>query len=115
MRIACSCYDVRVICVFCARHSGNDSRIGMMRPSTHPQEIHSQQYALMNWLSITVTSQWASRRLKPPASPLLTQPFIQAKIKGYIKAPRHWPLCRESPVTGEFPTQKASNAENVSI
>ena len=33
-------------------------------------------------------------------------PFIQTQIK----APRHWPLG-----TGEFPTQMASNAENVSI
>ena len=32
-----------------------------------------------------------------------------------IKAPRHWPLCGNSPVTGEFPAQKASNAGNVSI
>ena len=33
----------------------------------------------------------------------------QAQIKENIKAPRHWPLC------GEFPAQRASNAENVSI
>ena len=26
---------------------------------------------------------------------LFTQLFIQAQIKEYIKAPRHWPLCRE--------------------
>ena len=30
-----------------------------------------------------------------------------------IKAPRHWPLCGE--LTGEFPAQRASNAETVSI
>ena len=47
------------------------------------------------------------------ASPLFTQPFIQAQIKENIKAPRHWPLCGE--FTGEFPAQMASNAENVSI
>ena len=42
--------------------------------------------------------------------------FIQAQIKENIKAPRHWPLCAvNSPVTGEFPAQRASNAENVSI
>ena len=44
---------------------------------------------------------------------LFTQPFIQAQIKENIKTPRHWPLCRE--FTGEFPAQRASNAENVSI
>ena len=38
---------------------------------------------------------------------LVTQPFIQTQIKENIKAPRHWP--------GEFPTQMASNKENVSI
>ena len=33
-----------------------------------------------------------------------------------IKAPRHWPLWGENtPVVGEFPAQRASNAENVSI
>ena len=48
-------------------------------------------------------------RLKSPASRLFTQPFIQARIKENIKAPRHRPFC------GEFPAQMASNAENVSI
>ena len=33
----------------------------------------------------------------------------------YIKAPRHWPLCGEFTGTGEFPAQRASYAENVSI
>ena len=44
---------------------------------------------------------------------LFTQLFIQAQIKENIKAPRHWPLCGE--FTGEFPAQRASNAENISI
>ena len=30
-----------------------------------------------------------------PASPLFTQPFIQAPIKEIIKAAHHWPLCGE--------------------
>ena len=30
-----------------------------------------------------------------PASRFFTQVFIQAQIKGNIKAPRHWPLCGE--------------------
>ena len=54
-------------------------------------------------------------RLKSLASPLFAQPFIQVQIKENIKARRHWPLCGESPVVGEFPAQMASNAENVSI
>ena len=36
---------------------------------------------------------------------IITQPCIQVQIKENIKAPRHWPLC------GEFPAQRASNAE----
>ena len=54
-------------------------------------------------------------RLKSPASRLFTQPFIQAQIKENIKAPRPWPMCGEFTVTGEFPAEMASNAENVSI
>ena len=64
---------------------------------------------------ITMTSQWPRWRLKSPASRLFTQQFIQTQIKGNIKAPRHWPLCGEFTGTGEFPAQRASNAENVSI
>ena len=43
---------------------------------------------------------------------IFAQPFIQAQIKENIKAPRHWPLCGNSQVTGEFPAQRASNTEN---
>ena len=45
----------------------------------------------------------------------ITQSFIQAQIKENIKTPRHWPCAGNSPATGEFPTQMATNAENVSI
>ena len=40
---------------------------------------------------------------------------LTAQIKENIKAPRHWPCEGNSPVTGEFPAQRASDAENVSI
>ena len=43
---------------------------------------------------------------------MFIQPFNQAPVKENIKAPRHWPLW---PLTGEFPTQRASNARNVSV
>ena len=39
----------------------------------------------------------------------------QAQIKENTKVPRHWPLCEEFTGTGVFPSQRASNAENVSI
>ena len=49
------------------------------------------------------------------AMALFTQPFIQAQIKENIKA-RVTGLCAgNSPVTGEFPAQRASNAEKFSI
>ena len=64
---------------------------------------------------ITLTSQWPRWSLKSPASRLFTQSFIQTQMKENIKAPRHWPLCGEFTGTGEFPAQRDSNAENVSI
>ena len=49
-----------------------------------------------------------------PAPRLFTQPFIQAQIKQNMLSVTG--LCAgNSPVTGEFPAQMASNAENVSI
>ena len=55
--------------------------------------------------NITMTPLWARWRLKSPASPVFTQPFIRAEIKENIKAPG----------TGEFPAQMTSNAGNISI
>ena len=43
------------------------------------------------------------------------QKFVQAQIIENMKPPRHWPLWGEPLVTGGFPSQRASNAENVSI
>ena len=64
---------------------------------------------------IKMTSWWARWRLKSPASGLFIQPFIQARSKKTSKL-RVTGLCEgNSPVTGEFPAQGASNAENVSI
>ena len=53
--------------------------------------------------------------IKSPASRLFTQPFIQTQIKKTSKL-RVTGLCAgNSPGTGEFPAQMASDAENVSI
>ena len=41
--------------------------------------------------------------------------YSDTEIKENTKAPRHWPLCGEFTGTGEFPAQRASYAENVSI
>ena len=71
----------------------------------------------VKWSRVTnkMTSQWAPWRLKSPASRLFAQPCVQAPIKENIKAPRHWYLWANPPVTGGFASQSASNAENVSI
>ena len=75
---------------------------------------HAGSHRLLG-LTITLTSSWPRWRLKSPASRLFTQSLIRAQMKENIKAPRHWPLCGEFTGTGEFPAQRASNAENVSI
>ena len=49
-----------------------------------------------------------------PHDGLLNRLF-KVQIKENIKALRQWPLCGEFTMTGEFPAQRASNAENVSI
>ena len=72
-----------------------------------------------SWVQvITVTSWWARWRLKSPASQLFGQPFVQTQIKENIKALRHWSLWfheGNQPVTGGFSSQRASNAENISM
>ena len=75
------------------------------------ENVACRMAAILPWPYIPVMSLWARRRHKSAASRLFTQPFVQAQIEENIKAPRHWPLWRNSPVTGEFPTQRASNAK----
>ena len=77
--------------------------------------VSARHWFLGGKIYITLTSWWPWWRLKSPASRLFTQPFIQRQIKENTKAPRHWPLCGEFTGTGDFPAQKASYAENVSI
>ena len=64
---------------------------------------------------ITMTSQWARWHLKSPASLLFAQLLVQAQLKKHQKVRVIGFCVRNSLVIGEFPTQKASNAENVSI
>ena len=62
-----------------------------------------------------MTSWWVQYRLKSPALRLFTHPFIMRRSKETSKL-RVTCLCEgNSPVTGEFSAQRASNAENVSI
>ena len=64
---------------------------------------------------ITMTSPWARWRLKSPASRLFTEPFFRHRSKKTLKFCVTG-LCQgNSPVTGDFPAQWASSAENVYI
>ena len=40
---------------------------------------------------------------------------IQTKIKENIKAPHYWPIVREFTSDQRFPSQRASNVENISM
>ena len=66
--------------------------------------------------SIIMTSQWARWRLKSPASPLFLLSSLiglRSKKTSTLRVPG---LCAgNSPGTGKFSAQMASNAENVSI
>ena len=71
-------------------------------------------YLVPNWRRhLWLSLQWCHNEhddvsnLKP--HDCLLNRLFKAQIKENTKALRHWP------VTGEFPTQMASNAENVSI
>ena len=67
---------------------------------------------MRNYIYITVTSWWTLWRLKSPALRLLTQPFIQAPIKKKHQSSTSLTFVW---VTDEFPSERASNEENVSI
>ena len=76
----------------------------------------SWKYNFDHIFRIAVTQWWVRWRLKLPASLLFTQPFVQAHInKKKSKFHVTGLYAGNSPVTGEFPAQKASDAENASI
>ena len=65
---------------------------------------------------ITVTSYWVRWRHKSPASRLFAQPFVQGAHQRKYQSSVLPDLFEENPpITGGFPSQRASNAENVSI
>ena len=70
-----------------------DSTFIVRRPLNGDFNYSSYPYFIK--FLITVSPYWARWRLKSSASPLFTQPFLQAHIKENIKAPRHWPLWAE--------------------
>ena len=90
----------------------NDLIIGRNSPAQKSRLCENMDY---NASMQGISHRPFDRRLKWPASRLFTKPFVQAKLKENTKAPRHWSLWGNSPVTGEFPAPGGSNAENVSI
>ena len=85
----------------------------LMNPQliTWPGPNKAQQNHFSDVIMVAMVSQITSLTL-------FTQPFIQAKIKENIKASCDWPLCVCVCVWGGgeiFPTQLASNVENVFI
>ena len=59
--------------------------------------------------------QWTRWRLKSPALRLLTQPFIQSADQSKHESSASLAFVGNLAPTGEFPAQRASNAENVSF
>ena len=77
-------------------------------PQGSPASIHMTT-------NITVTSQWESWRLKSPAARFLLNHLFRRRSKEASKL-RVTCLCDgNSPVTGELPAQRASNAEKFSF
>ena len=83
--------------------------------SGHRRKFLSHNTSKMKYIHY-ITSEWARWRLKSPASWLFAQLFAQAQIKEKKSQLRVTGLCEGNPpVTGEFPSQRTSNAENVSF
>ena len=92
-------YHLGTTCIYssCSDHEWTLSTFGWIW--TRSDLVH--MYFHCN--PITVTSQWLPWRLKSPAPKKTSKPALLALCEG------------NSPVTGEFPAQKASNAEKASI
>ena len=78
--------------------NGSSKRVAIVAESYHYTDV------IMTMMASQITS-----------LTVVYSTVYQTQIKENIKAPRHWPLCGEFTGTGEFPSQRASYAENVSI
>ena len=105
----------RCCVLFCCGDIVTSGCIHVIHQVTRSNDLRACNTIILLPLFVTVTSQWARCCLESPASPVFTQPFIQAQIKENINAPRHWPLCGEFTGDRWFPAQMASNAVNASI
>ena len=77
--------------------------------------LERSAYCWFLYHCITVTSQWARWRLKWPASQFLLNHSFRRRSRKYQSSASLAFVYRNSPVTGEFPEQRASSAKTVSI
>ena len=84
-----------------------------MKVNFHTRNAFQNAVRKMMAIFITMMSRWAPWRLKSPASGLFAQSFVSLKKTSKLRITG---ICEGNPpVTGGFPSQRASNAENVSI
>ena len=84
----------------------------------HGRGIPGWVGVIPGWVGCIISLQWRHNdhdnvSNHQPHGCLLNRLFMRSKEN--TKVPRHWPLCGEITGADEFPAQKASNAENVSI
>ena len=77
-----------------------------------PCGLFKTWFAFLGLFYITMMSWWVRWHLKSPASPFFVQPFVEAQIKENINAAS---LAFVRGIHQWFPSQRASNVENVSI
>ena len=82
---------------------------------TRNELYHHHIWNLTYWISLQWRHNGSDSVSNHQPHDCLLRRFFQTQIKENIKAPRHWPLCREFTRDRWFPTQMASNMKNVSI
>ena len=75
---------------------------------------HTESDSEFSWCPLQWRHNWPDGVSNHQPHDCLLNRLLRRRSKKKIKAPRHWPLRGNSPETGEFPAQMASNAENVS-
>ena len=82
--------------------------------------ITSNRHCVMSLFIHAAFSHYSDAIMTTMASQITSLPIVFSTVysdanQRNIKAPRHWHLCGEFTGTGEFPAQRASYAENISI
>ena len=88
-------------------------KLAMIRQWSGVLPPYAESFRTQHMFSISI--QWRHNEHDGATNHQPHECLLKVRIKENIKAPRHWPLWGNSSVSGEFPAQRASNAENVSI